>query len=466
MKLGPNRLSRWISVAAILSMSLLAVPSPTRTTSAAPLGDDDGGTFYPTSGACGRFQDVNHSYGFTIGVDDETYNGIQFMGCRNVVGGYECGGQNEPCVAPDDLPYFRPYSNLTRGQLAKIVTLAHGYNTNYTGAAHFTDVAQGSTFYKYVETAYAQYLMDPATTPPGGACPTNPAQCTFNVGANASRGEAAKASVEAAVYNSAFPTTSSFEDVATSYRYYYEIETAYARHLLTGYPCGAPAEPCIPPDNKPYYRPLDPLFRGQYSKIDTNARFYHKGVDGFGNLVPYRGSPNFDYGAINQPNPDLRTIPSGEMTHYRFTPEAYRAYIYNLMWTEQAVDWFRNDPDAGTTAIEFGLAIDPHGVHNCPSGNFDNADTYTNLPDYVVISGYACGKRILFSHQGVNALQIYTAQATWTATGGTNSTGRLQAYQLQEDCNPKCGSDMTKADMLAHICYKIGTGIVNCGTNY
>jgi len=45
------------------------------------------------------------------------------LACRNVAAGYTCGGPSEPCDALRR-PYFRPAAALTRGQLAKIVTLA------------------------------------------------------------------------------------------------------------------------------------------------------------------------------------------------------------------------------------------------------------------------------------------------------------------------------------------------------
>jgi len=45
------------------------------------------------------------------------------LACRNVAAGYTCGGPAEPCDALRR-PYFRPAAALTRGQLAKIVTLA------------------------------------------------------------------------------------------------------------------------------------------------------------------------------------------------------------------------------------------------------------------------------------------------------------------------------------------------------
>ena len=42
---------------------------------------------------------------------------------RGITTGYPCGGPGEPC-GPDNLPYFRPNSEVTRGQTAKIVQLA------------------------------------------------------------------------------------------------------------------------------------------------------------------------------------------------------------------------------------------------------------------------------------------------------------------------------------------------------
>ena len=75
-----------------------------------------------------------------------------------VIGGYACGGSNpatgaaEPCDGANR-PYYRPGNNVTRGQLSKIIMLAQGWSANTTGGPHFSDVAVGSTFYIYIETA-------------------------------------------------------------------------------------------------------------------------------------------------------------------------------------------------------------------------------------------------------------------------------------------------------------------------
>jgi hypothetical protein len=59
------------------------------------------------------FQDVPPSNSF--------YTWIQRLAGRGFIGGYPCGGANEPCSA-DNLPYFRPNNNATRGQVSKIVS--------------------------------------------------------------------------------------------------------------------------------------------------------------------------------------------------------------------------------------------------------------------------------------------------------------------------------------------------------
>jgi hypothetical protein len=49
------------------------------------------------------------------------YNYIGRLYGRGIINGYPCGGPGLPCVPPDNLPYFKPGNNVTRGQTAKIV---------------------------------------------------------------------------------------------------------------------------------------------------------------------------------------------------------------------------------------------------------------------------------------------------------------------------------------------------------
>jgi hypothetical protein len=84
------------------------------------------------------FQDVAPGSTFRVWVER--------LSTRGILGGYPCGGPGEPCEAPGNRPYFRPNNNSTRGQLAKIVAGAAGWNDT-PGSQTFEDVPPGSTFY-------------------------------------------------------------------------------------------------------------------------------------------------------------------------------------------------------------------------------------------------------------------------------------------------------------------------------
>jgi len=64
-----------------------------------------------------------------------------------------------------------------------------------------------------------------------------------------------------------------FEDVPPGYTFYDFINNIYLDGIVSGYPCGGPGEPCVPPDNRPYYRPSNNVTRGQMSKfLDLGRR--------------------------------------------------------------------------------------------------------------------------------------------------------------------------------------------------
>jgi hypothetical protein len=211
-------------------------PTPTSTPAACAIQFSDvpvGSTFYPyihclacrgiVSGyADGTFQPnnpvtrgqlskiVSNSAGYSethtevtfqdVPVDSTFYQYIERLATRGFISGYPCGGDNEPCVPPDNLPYFRPNNDVTRGQTSKIVASAAGLPAPPSGQQSFEDVPEGSTFWQWIEAL--------ATT---GA--------------------------------------------------------------ISGYPCGGDNEPCVPPDNLPYFRPNNDVTRGQSTKIVGNTFF-------------------------------------------------------------------------------------------------------------------------------------------------------------------------------------------------
>ena len=83
-----------------------------------------------------------------------------------LVSGYPCGGPNEECVAPINLPYFRPSNNVTRAQLAKIAATAAGFSNPVSGQT-FADVPANSPFYAVVERMAARGII--TGYPCGGA---------------------------------------------------------------------------------------------------------------------------------------------------------------------------------------------------------------------------------------------------------------------------------------------------------
>ncbi len=85
------------------------------------------------------------------------YEDIERLAVRGIALGYPCGSSGEPCD-PDNHPYFRPLANTTRGELAKYVTLAAGYNESVTGQT-FEDLPPAHPFYTAAERAVLHHIM-------------------------------------------------------------------------------------------------------------------------------------------------------------------------------------------------------------------------------------------------------------------------------------------------------------------
>jgi hypothetical protein len=192
------------------------------------------------------------------------YPFIRCLACKSIISGY-----------PDGT--FRPGNNVTRGQLSKIVSNAAGF-TDPAGGQLYQDVPPGSTFYDFVQRLSSRGVMA------GYVCggPSEPCMPPGNLpyfrpNNNATRGQISKIVVNSAItalgWTLLNPTQSTFEDVPVGSTFYEFVETAYAHAVLSGYPCGGLSEPCIPPGNKPYFRPFNNATRGQTSKIVANTFF-------------------------------------------------------------------------------------------------------------------------------------------------------------------------------------------------
>jgi hypothetical protein len=193
------------------------------------------------------------------------YEFVRCLSCRNVLSGYE-----------DNT--FRPGNNVTRAQLAKIVSNAAGYNET-PDKQLFQDVAPGSTFFDVVyrlahNGAISGYGCGTVASEPCVAPGNLP---YFRPGNNATRGQIAKIVWEAADSGGVHFSPSggqTFEDVPPSSPFYSYIEGLTQDGVMSGYACGStPTEPCVGPGNLPYFRPGSNATRGQVAKIVNNTFF-------------------------------------------------------------------------------------------------------------------------------------------------------------------------------------------------
>ncbi|MFL5732900.1 MAG: S-layer homology domain-containing protein, partial [Chloroflexia bacterium] len=123
------------------------------------------------------FRDVPETNPFFRYIETAFHDGI--------VSGYNCGGPGEPCPGL----YYRPGNLITRGQLAKIITLAAGWALLDPPTGRFVDVPRSHTFYREIETVYChQVISGYSCGGPGEPCPG----LYFRPGGNAIRGQIAK----------------------------------------------------------------------------------------------------------------------------------------------------------------------------------------------------------------------------------------------------------------------------------
>jgi hypothetical protein len=188
------------------------------------------------------------------------YTWVRCLACRGIINGY-----------PDGT--FRPNNNVTRGQLSKIVSNSAGFSDPQT-TQMFQDVPAGSTFHVYIgRLATRGYISGYPCGDPGEPCVQPDNLPYFRTNNNATRGQISKIVSNSAGFTEPH-TEQTFEDVPPGSTFYDFIERLASRGVMSGYPCGSvPSEPCLPPDNRPYFRPSNNATRGQTSKIDANT-FY------------------------------------------------------------------------------------------------------------------------------------------------------------------------------------------------
>ena len=218
-----------------------AVPTTAVPTTAVP------NTNTPVPTACAiSFSDVpaNHTF----------YASIRCLACQGIVSGYSDGT-------------FRPNNQVTRGQLAKMVSNAAGFSEPVTGQT-FQDVPPTNTFYEWIERLTNRGHMSGYTCGGVGDPCVPPGRPYFHPFSNATRGQTAKIVSNAAGFVEP-AVGQTFEDVKPDHTFYAEIQRLATRDVMQGYECGGPGEPCI--SGKPYFRPSNDVTRGQSAKIVANA---------------------------------------------------------------------------------------------------------------------------------------------------------------------------------------------------
>jgi hypothetical protein len=195
--------------------------------------------------------------------DHTFYPFVKCLACRDILSGY-----------PDGT--FRPNNYVTRGQLAKIVANSAGFQEPVSGQT-FEDVAPGSTFYEFIERLASREVMSGYPCGIDPAEPCSPANLPyFRPFAGATRGQLTKIVSNAAGFNNAIPPSQyGFTDVAPGSTFWLYVERLLTNRpdVMAGYPCGVdPAEPCDS-ENRAYFRPNNPLTRGQTAKIVSNTFF-------------------------------------------------------------------------------------------------------------------------------------------------------------------------------------------------
>lgn len=250
--------------------TIVLTPTPLYSVSIDPLGNAWAVGGYIGEGVA-RYQNAQRFSDVTPA--DTFYSYVQCIACEGIITGYPCGGPGEPCASPDNRPYFRSGSPLSRGQLAKIVSNSAGFEDD-PGEQVYEDVPPGSPFYDFVQrltnrSIIAGYPCDESSQEP---CVPPGNRPYFRPNGTATRGQTSKIISEAAGFTEPH-TAQTFEDVSLDNSFYIWIERLASRNIIAGYPCGGVEEPCVEPGNRPYFRPAALVSRGQTAKITSTTFF-------------------------------------------------------------------------------------------------------------------------------------------------------------------------------------------------
>jgi photosystem II stability/assembly factor-like uncharacterized protein len=174
------------------------------------------------------------------------YPYIECLACKGILTGYQDGT-------------FKPSSDITRGQAAKILANSVGYDDIVPPTQQtFQDVPVGSTFWVYVERAvlHGAFSGYPCGGP-GEPCPG----IYFRPDNSITRGQLAKVDAISAGYADSIPSTQqTFSDVASDSTFWVYIERVALHGIVNGYADGT-------------FRPGNNITRGQAAKVASLTFF-------------------------------------------------------------------------------------------------------------------------------------------------------------------------------------------------
>jgi hypothetical protein len=226
----------------------------------ADAGTSAGGGYSLRGGFWGVAQNLCTTQFTDVPPDSTFHTFVMCLACRNIVSGYADGT-------------FRPNANVTRGQLSKIVSNSAGYAETHPEQT-FEDVPVGSTFHEFIERLASRgHIAGYPCGGPGEPCNPPGNRSYFRPSADVTRGQTSKIAASAAALPDPPPGQQTFQDVPIGSTFWTWIEALATTGAINGYPCGGAGEPCVPPENRPYFRPGNFVTRGQSSKIVANTFF-------------------------------------------------------------------------------------------------------------------------------------------------------------------------------------------------
>jgi subtilisin len=191
--------------------------------------------------------------------DNVFYSFIRCLACRGIIGGYDDGT-------------FRPFNDVTRGQIAKMVSNAAGFSDD-PGVQLYEDVPPGSPFYIWINRLSNRGHMGgyPCGLLPEEPCIEPGNMPYFRPSNSATRGQLSKIVANAAGIDTT-PSGIFYTDVTEEHTFYVWIMRLTQLGVMSGYDCGGEGEPCDD-QQRPYFRPFNNVTRGQASKIVANTFF-------------------------------------------------------------------------------------------------------------------------------------------------------------------------------------------------